>query len=26
VFGAITFDQAVLDPDLVERFVRINPG
>jgi translocation and assembly module TamA len=26
VFGAITFDQAVLDPDLVERFVTITPG
>ena len=26
VFGDITFDQAVLDPDLVERFVRITPG
>jgi len=26
VFGAITFDQAVLDPDLIQRFVRINPG
>lgn len=26
VFGATTFDQAVLDPDLVERFVRITPG
>jgi len=26
VFGAITFDQAVLDPDLLQRFVRITPG
>jgi translocation and assembly module TamA len=26
VFGATTFDQAVLDLDLVERFVRITPG
>ncbi len=26
VFGAITFDQAVLDPDLIRRFVRITPG
>lgn len=26
VFGTATFDQAVLDPDLVERFVRITPG
>lgn len=25
-FGDITFDQAVLDPDLVQRFVRITPG
>ena len=26
VFGAITFDQDVLDPDLIHRFVRIEPG
>ena len=26
VFGAITFDQAVLDPDLIYRFVTITPG
>jgi translocation and assembly module TamA len=26
VFGAITFDQAVLDSDLIERFVIIKPG
>ena len=26
VFGAITFDQAVLDPDLMDRFVTIIPG
>ena len=26
VFGAVTFDQAVLDPDLVQRFVTITPG
>jgi translocation and assembly module TamA len=26
VFGATTFDQVVLDLDLVERFVRITPG
>jgi len=26
VFGEITFEQAVLDPDLVYRFVRIKPG
>jgi translocation and assembly module TamA len=26
VFGAITFDQAVLDPDLIQRFVTITPG
>jgi len=26
VFGTITFDQEVLDPDLIQRFVRITPG
>ena len=26
VFGEITFDQDVLDPDLIHRFVRIEPG
>ncbi len=26
VFGIITFDQDVLDPDLIHRFVRIEPG
>ena len=26
VFGATTFDQAVLDPDLIRRFVNIRPG
>jgi len=26
VFGDVTFDQAVLDPELVERFVSITPG
>ena len=26
VFGAITFDQDVLDPELIHRFVRIAPG
>ena len=26
VFGAVTFDQTVLNNDLVERFVRITPG
>ena len=26
VFGTITFDQEVLDPDLIHRFVRIEPG
>ena len=26
VFGAISFDQDVLDPDLIQRFVRITPG
>jgi len=26
VFGAITFDQDVLDPDMIQRFVIITPG
>ena len=26
MFGAVTFDQEVLDPDLIHRFVRIEPG
>lgn len=26
VFGLITFDQEVLDPDMIHRFVRIEPG
>ena len=26
IFGEITFDQAVLEPDLINRFVRILPG
>lgn len=26
VFGEVTFDQSVLDPDLIQRFVRIVPG
>ena len=26
VFGAITFDQDVLDPDIIQRFVIITPG
>ena len=26
VFGVTTFDQAALDPDLIQRFVRITPG
>jgi translocation and assembly module TamA len=26
VFGEITFEQSVLDPDLIQRFVRVTPG